>query len=274
MSRRPIVLMMTLASVLAALALGHRGVGVRCPAHRHEGARARNIERPSPTSSPGRRRFSARGSRSTRSSTSPGHSADHRRVALGHACRRHPRGEIPGGHRVGRRPAGMHRTPASRPCPSPNGRALEEYEHTFNVRQMTGDIYPGSGYGLNTPTISGALDGIQGTLSSRRQNGLPLSEGAREMDTGTYGYEATPLTSQVRGELRHARLRARRLGAGRASTPTRTASRKWSRRFDQNQYQLQAELLRHGAVDWVTRGVYFGDQRNYYEAEHRRQLPV
>ena len=36
--------------------------------------------------------------------------------------------------------------------------------------------------------------------------------------------------------------------------------------FNQNQYQLQAELLRHGALDWVTRGVYFGDQRNYYEA--------
>ena len=36
--------------------------------------------------------------------------------------------------------------------------------------------------------------------------------------------------------------------------------------FNQNQYQLQAELLRHGAVDWVTRGVYFGDQRNYLEA--------
>ena len=35
--------------------------------------------------------------------------------------------------------------------------------------------------------------------------------------------------------------------------------------FDQNQNQLQAELLRHGALNWVTRGVYFGDQRNYLE---------
>ena len=37
--------------------------------------------------------------------------------------------------------------------------------------------------------------------------------------------------------------------------------------FNENQYQLQAELLRHGALDWATRGVYFGDQRNYYEAD-------
>src|SRR5450755_4371003 len=28
--------------------------------------------------------------------------------------------------------------------------ALEEYEHTFNVRQLTGDIYPSAGYGLNS----------------------------------------------------------------------------------------------------------------------------
>ena len=37
--------------------------------------------------------------------------------------------------------------------------------------------------------------------------------------------------------------------------------------FDQNQNQLQAELLRHGALNWVTRGVYFGDQRNYLETD-------
>src|SRR5271165_6027246 len=33
--------------------------------------------------------------------------------------------------------------------------ALEEYEHTFNVRQLTGDIFPGAGDGLNGPTTSG-----------------------------------------------------------------------------------------------------------------------
>ena len=33
--------------------------------------------------------------------------------------------------------------------------ALEQYEHQFNVRQITGDIYPGSTYGLNTPDHHG-----------------------------------------------------------------------------------------------------------------------
>ena len=62
--------------------------------------------------------------------------------------------------------------------------ALEEYERAFSVRQLTGDIYPGAGYGLNTPTVSGTLDGTQGTLTSRRENGLPLSEGAGQHGHG------------------------------------------------------------------------------------------
>ena len=33
--------------------------------------------------------------------------------------------------------------------------------------------------------------------------------------------------------------------------------------FDGNGGQLQSELLRHGELNWVTRGVYLGDQRNY-----------
>ena len=32
--------------------------------------------------------------------------------------------------------------------------AIEEYEQTFNVRQLTGDIFPSSTYGLNGPTSS------------------------------------------------------------------------------------------------------------------------
>src|SRR5271165_6867995 len=63
--------------------------------------------------------------------------------------------------------------------------AIEEYEHTFNVRQLTGDIFPGSGYGLNSPTTSGALDGIQGTLTTEGKAIFPYLKEAVGMDTGT-----------------------------------------------------------------------------------------
>jgi len=35
--------------------------------------------------------------------------------------------------------------------------------------------------------------------------------------------------------------------------------------FNQNQYMLQSELLRHGELAWLSRSTYFGDQRNYLE---------
>jgi hypothetical protein len=37
--------------------------------------------------------------------------------------------------------------------------------------------------------------------------------------------------------------------------------------FDENQYMLQSELLRHGELAWLTRNTYFGDQRNYLETD-------
>ena len=35
--------------------------------------------------------------------------------------------------------------------------------------------------------------------------------------------------------------------------------------FNENQYYLQSQLLRHGELDWLARNTYFGDQRNYLE---------
>ena len=35
--------------------------------------------------------------------------------------------------------------------------------------------------------------------------------------------------------------------------------------FNENQFMLQSELLRHGELDWLGRDTYFGDQRNYLE---------
>jgi hypothetical protein len=144
--------------------------------------------------------------------------------------------------------------------------ALEEYEQTFNVRQITGDVFPSSTYGLNSPTSSGTLDGTQGTITTEGAKVFPYLKGTVTMDTGTYGYEATPLATQVAGAS-FAPLVSGPAGSALAGVYTHANGvQELVESFNQNSYQLQAELLRHGALDWVTRGVYFGDQRNYYEA--------
>ena len=87
------------------------------------------------------------------------------------------------------------------------------------------------------------------------------------MDTGTYGYEATPLATQATGASFDTLVSGPN-GSALVGVYTHSSGvQEMVESFDENQYQLQAELLRHGALNWVTRGVYFGDQRNYYEAD-------
>ena len=147
----------------------------------------------------------------------------------------------------------------------PEWTALEEYEQAFNVRQLTGDVFPSATYGLNSPTISGALDGTQGTLTANGKTVFPYLKESVAMDTGTYGYEATPLATQATGASFETLLSG---PSGSALVGVYTHAngvQEMVESFDQNQFQLQAELLRHGALNWATRGVYFGDQRNYLE---------
>lgn len=145
--------------------------------------------------------------------------------------------------------------------------ALEEYEQTFNVRQLTGDIYPGATYGLETPTSSGALEGSLGSLTAGGKAVFPYLNGPVGISAGSYGYEATPLATQMVGASFEPLVSG---PGGSALVGVYThpdGVQEMVETFNQNQYQLQAQLLRHGALNWVTRGVYFGDQRNYIEMD-------
>ena len=147
--------------------------------------------------------------------------------------------------------------------------ALEEYEQTFNVRQVTGAIFPSATYGMNAPTVTGEFaKGAQGTLTAEGSKVFPYLKSPVPMDTGTYGYEATPLTTQAAGASFTPLVSGKAAGSALVGIYTHANGvQELVESFDENAYQLQAELLRHGALDWVTRGVYFGDQRNYYEAD-------
>ena len=127
------------------------------------------------------------------------------------------------------------------------------------MRQVTGDVYPGTSFGLNTPTVSGAFDAVTGSLTADGLKIFPYLKGTVGMGTGTYGYEATPVSATNFDTMVS--------GPGNSSLvgiyTHPDGVQEMVETFNQNQYQLQAELLRHGALAWATRGVFFGDQRNY-----------
>jgi hypothetical protein len=161
--------------------------------------------------------------------------------------------------------------------------ALESYEHEFNIRQVTGDAVPGgsqvsapgpqTNYGLNPytqpPGLAGNLDGIIGSLTGDGKSVFPYLNGpvlfgnypANSSGTTTYGYEATPAAGANFDTLLSGPNGSALVGV---YTDTRGVQQ-LVETYTQNRYLLQDELLQHGALNWLTRGVYFGDQRNYLE---------
>jgi hypothetical protein len=137
--------------------------------------------------------------------------------------------------------------------------ALESYEQTFGVRQLTAYVYPGSNYGLNAPSFSGPLDSSTGSLTTDGQQAFPYLKGPVTIDAGTYGYEATPISTTNFDTLLTGPSNSSLVGV--YTHPN--GIQELVQSFDGNSNQLHSELLRHGELNWVTRGTYLGDQRNY-----------
>ena len=145
--------------------------------------------------------------------------------------------------------------------------ALEQYEQEFGIRQITGDVFPGAGYGLSASTVTGVLDGTVGALTADGRTDFSYLQATAPitMDTGTFGSEATPLATPATGTSFDPLVTGPGGSALVGIYTDANGVQDLVETFDQNQYQLQAELLRHGAIAWVTRGVYFGNQANYLE---------
>lgn len=141
--------------------------------------------------------------------------------------------------------------------------ALATYEQTFHVRRLTAYTYPGVDYGLTTPTVSGALDGQTANLTASGLQAFPYLKGPVTMAAGSFGYQSRPAAG--------ARFDTLLTGPGGSSLLgvfTHPDGREeLVQTFDANQFQLQSWLLRHGELNWVTRGVHLGEQRNYLELQ-------
>lgn len=143
--------------------------------------------------------------------------------------------------------------------------ALQTFEHEFSVRQVTAYAYPSSDYGLTTPAAGQALPGANTplTLTASGAATFPYLKRVALDPTGTFGYEATPLTKANVTTLISGPNASSMLGIYESADGRQTMYQT----FDENQYMVQSELLRHGELAWLTRSTYFGDQRNYLETD-------
>jgi hypothetical protein len=147
--------------------------------------------------------------------------------------------------------------------------ALAKFERTFGIRQLSDYTAPSPAHGLNT--VAGATqDGNVGTLTAAGKAAFPYLKGPVPIanDDATvaeaFGYAATPVNPQDWQTLVAGPNGTAYLGIythpddGREEMVMTVAS---------NENQSQAQLLRHGELNWVTRGVFLGYQRNYLELQ-------
>ena len=145
--------------------------------------------------------------------------------------------------------------------------ALAKFERTFGIRRLSDYTAPAPAHGL--AVVGGATqDGVAATLTAAGRQAFPYLRGPvtiADDDAAvaeTFGYPATPAAGADWQTLLATPNGSALLGIythpddGREEMVMTVAS---------NQFQNHNQLLRHGMLNWVTRGVFLGYQRSYLE---------
>lgn len=136
--------------------------------------------------------------------------------------------------------------------------ALAAFEREFGIRRITGFAYPSALYGLSAPMSSGVTAGLSGTLTAAGRAVFGELRGDVPVDPNAYGHLATPaddsFTTLVEGPRESGLVGIHTHADGREEMVCTV---------DGNAGMIHVQLLRHGMLRWVTRGVYLGHQRHY-----------
>ena len=149
--------------------------------------------------------------------------------------------------------------------------ALAKFERTFGIRQLSDYTAPGPAHGL--VAVGGASqDGQTGTLTDAGKAAFPYLKGPVPIpnddpdpaSSEAFGYAGTPTTPAAWQTLLSAPGGGAYLGI---YTHPEDGREEMVMTVAANENQSHAQLLRHGMLNWVTRGVFLGYQRNYLELQ-------
>ena len=158
--------------------------------------------------------------------------------------------------------------------------ALVNFETTFGIRQVDSYTWPTAALGLNTVTGSGATGGFAGSLDGTiAKITPPAKSGAFAYLAGSvpfenidpavsesFGYLAIPLantptrtfTTYLDAPVPGSTQRGSLLGVVKNGTREELVSS-----IAINQFQSQFQVVAHGIITWMTKGVHLGYDRNY-----------
>jgi hypothetical protein len=136
---------------------------------------------------------------------------------------------------------------------------LEALEREFGIRRLTAYALPGAENGLQTPKWAGPLESVSLHLTSSGATIFPYLQGQLPVDPGSWGYLADPIDNERFDPLVVAEDGSTLVGVHRR----RDGREQMVQTFDANAGQIQAQLLRRGQLEWLTRGRYLGHDRSY-----------
>jgi hypothetical protein len=149
--------------------------------------------------------------------------------------------------------------------------ALAKFEKTFGVRRLSDYTAPSPAHGL--VAVGGASqDGKTGTLTEAGKAAFPYLKGPIPIpndDPSTtsseaFGYAGTPVNAADWQTLVSAPGGGAYLGI---YTHPEDGREEMVMTVAGNENQSHIQVLRHGMLNWVTRGVFLGFQRNYLELQ-------
>jgi hypothetical protein len=148
--------------------------------------------------------------------------------------------------------------------------ALAKLEQTFGIRRLSDYTAPSPAHGL--VAVGGASqDGKAGTLTAAGKLVFPYLKGPIPIpdddpdpaSSEAFGYAASPVDPTRWQTL----VSAPGGGAYLGITTHPDGREEMVMTVAANENQSHAQLLRHGMLNWVTRGVFLGFQRNYLEVQ-------
>lgn len=147
---------------------------------------------------------------------------------------------------------------------------LAKYERTFGIRRLSDYTAPSAARGLTA--VPGAWqDGFPAELTPAGKAAFPYLRGpVRVADDAPGGNEAFGYVAQpVAGAPWETLLRAETGGGALLGVYTHPEDgrEEMVMTVSSNQFQNHNQLLRHGMLNWVTRGVFLGSERYYLELQ-------
>ncbi len=137
--------------------------------------------------------------------------------------------------------------------------ALDGFERAFGIRRVIGYVYPGSQYGLTSPTRSGDPAGTVAQVTTAGRQAFGYLKGPVPIDNHSWGYlGAFPALGSSFQTLVAAPDGSVVVGVNAAGGREELVTT-----IDANQWQSHGQMLAHGLLAWVTRGAYLGYERRY-----------